>query len=271
MIVAPTLLSIGIALLLQTPTSGIASRALAQQEVDSVLVTSARQQPDSARAAISRLLALSITPTPDSLGTKNLAAAHDIARAYATAWQDSFLVRQVTAFEHWSRDQRATKIAADSLRRAGNDALGRAGAPSALRLWRSSLRHAVTLGDSAGQAAALGNIGAGLYRAGTLDSATAFLTRSRDLATTIGDYRTAGNAVGTLASIAKDRGDLARAEELYTRAAAIRARSGDTRGLAADQNNLGLIAQWLAEPFRMLRRKFAWQLVAENHTLHTDG
>ena len=247
MSIAPPLLSSGIALLLQISTLGIASRVRAQEQAESVLITSARQQPDSARVAIARLLALSISQPADSLRLKNVTAARDIARAYATAWQDSFFVRQTAAFEHWNPGQRTTKVAVDSLRRAGNDALGRAGVPSALRLWRSSLRLAITLGDSAGQAAALGNLGGGFYRAGKLDSAVTFLTRSRNLAVAIADQRTAGNAVGMLASVAKDRGDLARAEEMYNLAAGIRARSGDTRGAAADQNNLGLIAQELGD------------------------
>jgi CHAT domain-containing protein/tetratricopeptide (TPR) repeat protein len=233
--------------MLQTSTSGTASRESAQKKIDSLPVTSARQQPDSARAAITRLLALAVSQTTDSLRAKNLTAARDIARAYATAWQDTFLTRQVAVFERWSSGQRATHVAADSIRRAGNEALGRTGVPSAMRLWRLSLRLAVTLGDSAGQAAALGNVGAGFYRAGTLDSAVASLLRSRDLAIAIGDHRTEGNAVGMLANISQDRGDFASADELYTRAAGIRARSGDTRGLAADQNNLGVIAQSLGD------------------------
>lgn len=256
MSIVPTLLSAGIALLLQTSTTGIPYRAPARQEADSVLVASARQQPDSARAAIARLLALSVSQPSDSLRAKNMTPAREIARAYAAAWNDSFLVRQVAAFEHWSTGQRAMKVAVDSLRRAGNDALGREGAPSALRLWRSSLRLAVTLGDSAGQAAALGNLGGGFHRAGKLDSAVAYLSRSRDLSIAIGDYRTTGNAIGMLASVSKDRGDLARAEGMYTRAAGIRTRSGDTRGLAADQNNLGTIAQDLGD-LEGARRAFA--------------
>lgn len=253
------LLSAGIAFLLGSSASRIASREFVQQKGDSVLVTLARQQPDSARTAITRLLALSVFQT-DTLPAKTLTAAGDIARAYAIAWRDSFFVRQVTAFEHWNAGQRVTKVAIDSLRRAGNEALGRGGVPSAVRLWRSSLRLALTLGDSAGQAAALGNIGAGFYRAGNVDSAETFLARSRDLAVAIGDHRTAGNAVGTLASISKDRGALARAAELFTRAAEIRARSGDTRGLAADQNNLGLIAQSLGD-LEGARRAFEMALV----------
>lgn len=260
MIIGPTLLSAGMILLLQTSTPRAASYAPTRQDADSVLITSALQQPDSTRAAIARFLTRSLSQTTDSLVAKNMTAARDIARAYATAWQDSFLVRQVEAFEGWSHSERRTKIAADSLRLAGNDAFGRTGVPSAVRLWASSLRLAVALGDSAGQAAALGNLGAGLHLAGKLDSAVRLMSRSRDLAITIGDYRTIGNAIGMLASVSKDRGDLAQAEALYTRAADMRRRSGDTRGLAADQNNLGLVAQELGD-LEEARRAFEAALV----------
>ena len=247
MTIATTLLSSGVALVLQTTTQETSPRQLASGQADSVLVALARERPDSARAAISRLLAVSISRTNDSVRASDLAHASGVARAYAGAWRDSFFVRQIAVFEHWSPAQRASKIAADSLRRAGTDAFGRAGVPAALRLWRASLDRAVALADSAGQTAALGNIGAGLYRAGRLDSAKTYLTRSYDLAVAIGDHRSAGNAVGTLASIAKEQGDLTRANALFTQAASVRARSGDSRGLAADQNNLGLIAQTLGD------------------------
>jgi CHAT domain-containing protein/Tfp pilus assembly protein PilF len=239
--------SAGVALLLRVVAAGVAPQGLAPEQASPILVVWAHDRPDSARAAITRLVARSMAPQSDGVAAGHLAEAAAIARAYAAAWTDSFFVRQVAVFERWSTDQRTAKVLVDSLRRAGNDALGRAGARSALRLWRASLRVALSLGDSAGQAAALGNIGVGFYRAGTLDSAAEFLARSRDLAIGIGDHRTAGNAVGLLASVAKDRGDLARARALYTRAGAIRARSGDTRGQAADQNNLGLIALTLGD------------------------
>ena len=62
----------------------------------------------------------------------------------------------------------------------------------------------------------------------------AYLARSRDLALAAGDVRTAGNAVGTLASVSKDRDELARAQQLSSQALALRARVGDVGGMAAD-------------------------------------
>ena len=74
---------------------------------------------------------------------------------YADAWRDSFYVRQISRFDAWSPAQRLTKVSADSLRLAGNSALGTSGAASALRAWRESYRLARSIGDSAGQGSAL--------------------------------------------------------------------------------------------------------------------
>ena len=51
-----------------------------------------------------------------------------------------------------------------------------------LREWRESYRRCAQIGDSAGMGAALGNIGAGYYQSGELDSADHYLTRTREIA-----------------------------------------------------------------------------------------
>lgn len=210
---------------------------------DSALIASARDQPDSARAQLYRTFsAIASTRLPTDRQSK-LDFAKRLAGAYARAWSDSFLVRQVARFETLTTAQRNARVAADSLRLAGNAAMSRDGIPAAMSLWRASLRRALTLGDPVAIAPAKLALGAGFYRLEQLDSASAYLADARNLATRTGDFRTMGNVLGVLASVAKDRGDLPGAAELYRRASAIRARSGDRRGLAADQNNLGLIAQ----------------------------
>jgi len=211
---------------------------------DSVLVARVRDRPDDVRDALRRLFRQAVSDTqPDAA----LAAARRLAQAYAVAWRDSFLLRRVTQFESWSASQRGEKVAADSLRLAGNEALGRSGVNAALRLWRESLRRCVGLGDSAGVGAALGNIGAGFYRSGDFDSAAVYLERARATAARVGDHRTEGNAAGVLASLHADRGELRTSAELYARAAEIRSLTGDDRGAAADRNNLGLISQSLGD------------------------
>ncbi|MEX2157054.1 MAG: CHAT domain-containing tetratricopeptide repeat protein [Gemmatimonadales bacterium] len=229
-------------------------RTLVRDGSDSVLVERTRQWPDETREALRHLLA-------DAAAGASLAAAERLAGAYAVAWRDSFFVRQVTRFRSLSPADQLAKVAADSVRRAGNAALGTRGIDTAMRTWRESLRRFEARDDTAGIAAALGNLGAGFYMAQEYDSAAAYLVRSRDLAERIGDYRTAGNAVGSLGSVAKDRGDLRGASELYAQASALRQRTGDARGLESDRNNLGLVAEELGD-FAGARRAYEAALAA---------
>ena len=228
--------------LTQSPQDVDELRVLARDGPDSALVERSRQRPNEAREALRRLLADAAAE-----GGATLAAAERLAGAYALAWQDSFFVRQVGRFQSLSPVDRQTKVAADSMRLAGNATLGSAGVEAAMRVWRESLRRFEVLADTAGVAAALGSLGAGFFHAQEYDSAEVYLAQSRELAERIGDHRTAGNAVGNLGSVSKDRGDLRRASELYARASELRERTGDSRGRAADQNNLGLIAEELGD------------------------
>jgi len=229
-------------------------RTLVRDGSDSVLVERTRQRPDETREALRHLLA-------DAAAGASLAALERLAGAYAVAWGDSFFVRQVARFQSLSPSDRQAKVAADSIRRAGNAALGRSGVNAAMQAWRESLRRFEMLDDTAGIAAALGNIGSGFFMAQEYDSAQAYLTRSRRLAESIGDYRTAGNAVGTLGSVRKDRGDLRGASELYAQASELRERTGDARGLESDRNNLGLVAEELGD-FAGARRAYEAALAA---------
>ena len=233
-------------------------RVLARDGPQAALIREVRDRPDDVRDALRQLLALAGSA---DTSPQHLLAADHLAAAYAAAWRDSFLLRQVSRFRAWSPVGRRAKVAADSLRLAGNKALGQSGVVAAMRLWRESVRRAAGIGDTAGIAAGLGNIGKGFYELRELDSAEAYWSRSMELAERGGDVRTAGNAVGNLASVHKDRGELRQAESLYARAGAIRVRSGDARGLAADENNRGLIAQTLGD-FVGARRAFEAALAA---------
>src|SRR5215211_1868903 len=74
----------------QSPADAVL--ATASRRDDSALVAGARDRPDSARAAIARLMALAAAAGADSVRVApHLAGAHDLARAYAVAWRDSFL------------------------------------------------------------------------------------------------------------------------------------------------------------------------------------
>src|SRR5206468_4097643 len=160
-----------------------------------------------------RLLALSLPPASlvlvvsgrplavrdavnESLRRGELDAAGKIAAAYAVAWRDSFLVGEVARFAAWPAPRRSAKVAVDSMCRAGIKAFGGDGPHAAVVLWRRALSRATANGDSAGMAALLGNIGAGLLEDGQVDSASAYLERARALAAAVGDVRVEANAVG---------------------------------------------------------------------------
>jgi CHAT domain-containing protein/Tfp pilus assembly protein PilF len=238
---------------------------LAAQGADSALVAKTRESPDDVREALRQLLAQA---THDSTGDA-LPSARRLASAYAMAWQDSFFVRRVDRFAQMTPGQRIAKARGDSLRLAGNTALERSGVDAAMRRWRDSHRIFERLADTAGVAAALGNLGIGFLRREDLDSAESYLSRSRDLATRIGDHRTAGNAMAALGDVSRVRGNLRAARELFTRAEATRLLTGDTRGLAADRNNLGLIDQDLGD--LAAARKAFESALALNRAAGRDG
>jgi CHAT domain-containing protein len=210
---------------------------------------------DTLRDALSPALAAIARAASPREREARVIQARRLANAYAIAWKDSFLIRQVALFESRTPPARNERVVADSLRLEGNAALGRDGVPRAMQLWRESLTRATAIDDNGVAAPALVAIGAGFYRSEQFDSATSYVQRGKALAIRTGDFRTQGNALGILASISKDRGDLGRAAKLYADASAVRARSGDSRGLAADQNNIGLIARERGE-FRTAARAF---------------
>jgi CHAT domain-containing protein/Tfp pilus assembly protein PilF len=245
--VALSLAAIGLATGLhaqQPPTERI--RVLAARDDATSLVDAVRDYPDDSREVVRLLLIEAGRPRVGGADS-SLALARRVGRAYAAAWEDSFPLAQVTRFARMTARERAAKLASDSVRRAGNAAQGRAGVEAALTLWREALRRSTVISDTAGIAAALGNIGAGMYRLAELDSAEAYLDSARTLAESVGDRRTAVNALNTLGSVAKDRGDRRRAQVMYSRALDLRSRIGDMRGAAADHNNLGLLSAELGE------------------------
>jgi CHAT domain-containing protein/Tfp pilus assembly protein PilF len=221
-------------------------RLLASRDDAASLIGAVRDYPDDSREVV-RLLLVEAGRRRAAGADSAFALARRVGRAYAAAWEDSFPLAQVTRFARMDARERLAKLASDSVRRAGNAAQGRAGVEAALTLWREALRRSTAMNDSAGAAAALGNIGVGLYRLSELDSAVSYLDRARTLAESVGDRRTAVNALNTLGSVAKDRGDLRRAQVMYSRALDLRSRIGDMRGAAADHNNLGLISAELGE------------------------
>lgn len=219
----------------------VTPRGLAAQQQRDV-VALARQMPDSLREQLRRQLAdVASANTPDA-ERRHLEDARGLAKGYAVAWHDSLLIRMVAHFERSSARDRMTKVAADSLRRGGFQIFPRSGAAAAMLLWHDSRKRAASIGDSIGLAATLGNLGAGFLALDELDSARSYLGRARVLAERTRDWRTLGNALGSLGALEKAGASGVAAHAAYTRALAVRDRSGDDRGAAADQNNLGLLA-----------------------------
>jgi len=205
------------------------------------LVREVRGRPTEVRDAMSALLAQATRGTPDERAG-SLLAARRLARAYAAAWNDDFLEREVARFSAWPPDRALAKVRADSLRRAGIAVFGEEGAAAAVATWRRALAISTAAGDTAGMAAALGNIGAGLARDDDPDSAEPYLVRARILAAAVGDIRVEANVTSELAGLNEER-DPAAAARLYERTVALHRRIGDSRGLAADYNNLAGLAR----------------------------
>jgi CHAT domain-containing protein len=239
-------------------------RALAFGPDSVALASEIKRRPVDARELLSRLLAESIRPgRADSARV----AAHNVARGFLRAFNDSFPLATVRRFERMSDEQRRGKVAADSTRRAGNTALERRGVTAAIALWHSAAKRSQSLGDTASWAAAIGNIGAGHYRSGALDSSEAYLRRAKQLADAVGDRVTSLNALSILGSVAIERGEPGRAALIYEETLGRRPSIGDWRGVAADHTNLGLIAAEVGD-FDAAREHYRAALdVARNNAL----
>jgi CHAT domain-containing protein len=222
-------------------------RLLAQRLPESALVLELRSRPLAIRDAVTDALRNAVKGNTTTIREEQLTVARHIASAYAAGWGDSFLTRQVQRFAAWDQATRAGKVWTDSVRRAGNAVYARDGPAAAIVTWRRALRRARMIGDSAGSAAVMGNMGAAFLEDGQLDSAAAYLGQARALAAAIGDVRVEGNALGTLAGVSADRGDVGAARTQYGQALVLRERINDSRGVAADHNNLGLLARQLGD------------------------
>jgi CHAT domain-containing protein/Tfp pilus assembly protein PilF len=229
------------ALAAQEPTARPEIITLLNAGDEAGLLEELRLRSGAVRDAFGDLFQLTVRAAGSEQRVHRLLQAEQLARLYERVWSDSFFIFGVQQFRRWSADERAEKLQADSLRRAGIEAYYSEGPEAAIRLWERSLGQYRALGDLAGQAAALGNLGAGYYALGRLDRALRHHQRSLELSEAAGDHRTKGNALGNVASVYKDQGELALAAEYYGRALEVRPLTGDRGGEAADLNNLGLV------------------------------
>src|SRR6266550_3588682 len=199
----------------QSPQDVGELRALARDGPDSVLVERLRRGPRDLREALRQLLA-EARGGDDSAGLATVTAADHLASAWVIAWRDSFYVRKVSRFRSLSPADRQVNVTADSVLRAGNDALNSAGVDAAMP--------------------------GGFKRASERDSAEMYFTRCRDLAERIRDYSTLGNVITQQADMKQARGDLGGATKLLVQAKAILERAGDPIGVASNQNILAIVA-----------------------------
>ena len=153
---------------LPVATAIAATPASARDSSERILIARARSQPDTIRDELSRAFSATASTRSERERSAHLLRARRLARAYAHAWADSFFVRQVARFESSPASQKQ-RILIDSLRRAGITAMGSTGVPTAMALWRESLKRANALGEPAAIAPALLSIGAGFYRLGQLE------------------------------------------------------------------------------------------------------
>ncbi|MEE8385208.1 MAG: hypothetical protein V3S01_04780, partial [Dehalococcoidia bacterium] len=99
------------------------------------LVEEIRAWPDKVRDALAELFELTVRADDSMDRVRLLDRAQQLARAYARAWSDPFLIRKVEQFARWSTGERAEKLEADSLRLAGIEAYYGEGPEAALRNW----------------------------------------------------------------------------------------------------------------------------------------
>jgi CHAT domain-containing protein len=245
-----TTLAMPVLLAALLPQSSGAVQDRVARASDSALIVEARTRPLAVRESVGRALAGSVRES----GSRDLDLARRLAAAYAVAWRDSFLLREVIRFASWPADRRAGKVWADSVRRAGIATFASDGPAAAVSVWHRALVVAKGVGDTAGMAAIVGNLGAGFSVDGALDSAEAYLARAQALAQRVGHVQVEANAVVVLGQVREARGDLAGAREHYARALTLHERIGDTRGVAADYHSLGLLAQEVGDPEEARRR-----------------
>ncbi len=204
-----------------------------------------RRRPDQARDSIAAALRAGLDmsrPAP-----RALESARALAAAYSRVWNDPFLRERVRWASALSPSARSLYLQADSLRRLGNEQLFSEGPGRARASWREAGRLAERIGDSVGVTRIVGNLGAGFYEEGSVDSASVYLHQALESAQRLGDRLSAGNAATILGNIAWESGDLRTAIEWNMQAARLHAAAGDSSGVAADHNSAGLIAEALGD------------------------
>jgi len=115
--------------------------------------------------------------------------------------------------------------------------------PTARDLYTQSLEIKQRLGDQAGIATTLRQLGNVAYVQGDYIAARDLYTQSLDTARRLGDQVGIAQSLHNLGAIAQDQGDYATARDLYTQSLEIERRLGDQAGIASTLHQLGRLAE----------------------------
>ncbi|HRI44724.1 MAG TPA: tetratricopeptide repeat protein [Fimbriimonadaceae bacterium] len=99
-----------------------------------------------------------------------------------------------------------------------------------------------SLGDTAGIAGTLNNLGVIAARQANYEAAVAIHNESLDLYRSMNDRRGVANALTNMANVLTDQGDYARAKETYEESLTLKRKLGDKRGIANTLSNLATLA-----------------------------
>ena len=195
--------------------------------------------PDS----VSRYLQIAAAQGSAESCRKAIASATTFARQYQRQLGNEFLITQIRWFENAGIAKRKSFAAADSLRKLGNRLLTEQGPQAAMLVWRDAASYATIAGNLPVTGAIDVSIAGGFYRSGQLDSAERYTKSGIKTAASSGDIRTRANGLGVLASVTHAKGNAQSAIALYEQATKLRRQIADSRGIAADLNNIALIAR----------------------------
>ena len=105
----------------------------------------------------------------------------------------------------------------------------------------NSLNIAKEIGDSQGEADALGNLGIAYYYLGQQERAITFLQQQIELAKIIGDNLGFSNGLGSLAQIYSDQGQYSEAIDFFKQSLFISRKIGHSQGERSNLGNLGIV------------------------------
>jgi predicted ATPase len=132
---------------------------------------------------------------------------------------------------------------AASLGNLGDVARGQGDYTTARALYTESLALFRQLGDNWGIASALGHLGVVARVQGDYDAARALNEQSLALQRELGDKQGVAYSLGNLGIVAQEQGDYTAARALHEESLALRRELGDKRGITLSLGNLGIVAQ----------------------------